>query len=759
MVSATRFKRWVEAGYTSELLPVIPVGAALTPTTKVRPEHVGKVPGVKTQAGTWSGLGGRWPDTLTATVEQCKEWHNWGANVGLQGRRYPGLDVDVNDEPLAFEISEIAKAYLGLGPIRSRAGSARRLHMFVTEEPMRKVRLAFKYQGEKQAVELLAHGQQYVVEGLHPGGKPYEVADMCRAADLPEISAADVQRFFDALVPLLLQYSCELETQRTAGDPGKRHTLDHPSLWAPSPADVLEVLRVWHPDELAHDDFVAAMAAIKAALGPTREEHYPEVLAWAPGARCDEDEATRKVWDSVVDAAVGWDWLASRANAGALAAQSDFADPPPEDAMDKESPDTEALVDMVEQYVYVRGLDRFVDLPTGELLTDKGFNSLNTLVAKFGLTGVNSASGIFHNRGDARKVATATYRPGQPHVVREEVSGTMRDAVNLWRPSLLRPAEGDVGPWISHMEAMFGPAGSDAFEHMADYMAFIVQFPGVKVNHAPVLLGPQGIGKDSVFEPLRRALGLHNAATIETERLAESFNSDWIQGQFVIVNEAHTFHRRETMNRLKPLLAAPPDTLTVNKKGVPQYAIPNIINVALFTNHEDALAPERSDRRFWVWRCLLEADPGEVYFDALWNRFYNVGGCERVFAWLLARDVTAFNPKKPAPMTEAKADMIEATTPAAVTWLEEQFEEGGIFVGRQLLTTREVSEAGNDFGAPGNMREPLIRAELKRRGFRTLEGKFKIDGKAVRLWARGRVGNTEHAFVLGRYEKERKAAA
>lgn len=54
------FRRWYEAGFTSELLPIIPPDAKLREGSSVRPEHRGKTPGIRNADGTFSGLSGKW---------------------------------------------------------------------------------------------------------------------------------------------------------------------------------------------------------------------------------------------------------------------------------------------------------------------------------------------------------------------------------------------------------------------------------------------------------------------------------------------------------------------------------------------------------------------------------------------------------------------------------------------------------------------------------------------------------------------------
>jgi hypothetical protein len=63
-----------------------------------------------------------------------------------------------------------------------------------------------------------------------------------------------------------------------------------------------------------------------------------------------------------------------------------------------------------------------------------------------------------------------------------------------------------AGPWLDHVRKVFG----DNAEHVINWLAHRVQRPGEKINHALVLGGAQGIGKDTLPEPLKRAVGPWN---------------------------------------------------------------------------------------------------------------------------------------------------------------------------------------------------------------------------------------------------------
>jgi hypothetical protein len=172
----TGFRRWFEAGFGSETLPIIPPGATLVAGSEVRAEHLGKTPGTRKADGSWAGLSGKWSDTLIATVADAKQWVQWGASVGLQSRLYLGLDIDVESEEQAAAVEALALDYLGLAPVRFRDGSPRRLLVYKRAgEVISKRRLAYAdAAGVKHAVELLGKGQQYLVEGPHSKGGVYQ---------------------------------------------------------------------------------------------------------------------------------------------------------------------------------------------------------------------------------------------------------------------------------------------------------------------------------------------------------------------------------------------------------------------------------------------------------------------------------------------------------------------------------------------------------------------------------------------------------
>jgi hypothetical protein len=63
-----------------------------------------------------------------------------------------------------------------------------------------------------------------------------------------------------------------------------------------------------------------------------------------------------------------------------------------------------------------------------------------------------------------------------------------------------------LGPWLDHVRCVY----PDDADHIVKWLAHRVQRPGQKRNHALVLGGKQSIGKDTILEPVRRAVGPWN---------------------------------------------------------------------------------------------------------------------------------------------------------------------------------------------------------------------------------------------------------
>lgn len=255
-----------------ELVPIIPPHARIAPTSTLKPESTGKVPGRRTANG-WVGLNWRAMPPITEA-----DLPGWGeAGVGLRTDRYPAVDIDCSDPALSRIIRHRAIELLGLAP--ERIGRApKSLLLYRTAEPFGRMRL---WIGD-HLVEVLGDGQQFVAGGVHRDtGKPYVWPHgLLRASELTEITRHDAAAFLAALEADadMLGYTCRREG--SGGATLDRSAIDQAALRGDA-AKVRAAVALL-PNDNEHfpgrDDYLRVGYAIKAALG---EEGLPVFVEWA----------------------------------------------------------------------------------------------------------------------------------------------------------------------------------------------------------------------------------------------------------------------------------------------------------------------------------------------------------------------------------------------------------------------------------------------------------------------------------------------
>jgi hypothetical protein len=245
---------------------------------------------------------------------------------------------------------------------------------------------------------------------------------------------------------------------------------------------------------------------------------------------------------------------------------------------------------------------------------------------------------------------------------------------NRWRDARPAPKAGDVSPWLAHVERMV-PEEFER-EHLLNALAHKVQFPAHKINHAILMGGNHGSGKDTLFAPFFWAIGGDAKANCSLVK-NEDLNSQWGYAlecevmEIAELRQAEAKDRRALENTLKPIIAAPPELLMVNRKGLHPYMALNRVFVIAFSNERVAISLPSEDRRWFVLWCDASKLP-EAQAVSLWNWYQHRAGFEAVAHYLHTRDVSDWNPSAPPPMTEAKLIMVEHGMSTAESFLVDQ---------------------------------------------------------------------------------------
>jgi hypothetical protein len=231
---------------------------------------------------------------------------------------------------------------------------------------------------------------------------------------------------------------------------------------------------------------------------------------------------------------------------------------------------------------------------------------------------------------------------------------------NLYRPPTIKLGKAsNAGPWLDHVVRVYG---HDA-NHIVKWLAHRVQRPHEKINHALVFGGDQGIGKETMLEPVKHAVGAWNFSEVSPLQMVSRFNG-FIKSVILRVSEGRDLgevNRFSFYDHSKTLIAAPPDVLRVDEKNLKEHYVVNVTGVIVTTNHKSngLFLPADDRRHFVAWSDLTKEDFADGYWNTLWG-WYADGGYGHVAAYLAELDLSSFDPKAPPHKTEAFWCIVDA---------------------------------------------------------------------------------------------------
>jgi hypothetical protein len=320
-----------------------------------------------------------------------------------------------------------------------------------------------------------------------------------------------------------------------------------------------------------------------------------------------------------------------------------------------------------EDFVSVLPLSKYAFLPTREMWSSGAVNSQmppQPKLTKGGKAVMKKGKPVYipftAHLDQFRKVQQMTWAPGYPVIINDKyvVEGGWLEregatTLNLYRPPTIRLGDaGKAGRWLDLVRKVF----PDDHEHLIRYFAQRRQHPETKINHGLVLGGQQGIGKDTIIEPVKEAVGPWNCQDVAPTKLLGRFNGHR-KSVILIVSEARDLgemNRYAFYEATKTLMAAPPNVLQCDEKNLREHYVQNVVGVIITTNHKiDGLYLPADDRRHYVaWSKLNKEDFGADFWRDHY-RWHHSGGFEDVAAYLQEYDLSGFDPKEAPPHTAA----------------------------------------------------------------------------------------------------------
>lgn len=266
-----------------------------------------------------------------------------------------------------------------------------------------------------------------------------------------------------------------------------------------------------------------------------------------------------------------------------------------------------------------------------------------------------------------RSIEQLTWHPGYDSMIPDKlayeggwISQPGVRTFNMYRPpAVIRGDAHAAERWRDHLRRIY-PNEAD---HLERWFAHRLQRPGEKINHGIVLGGEQGIGKDSILEPIKRGVGPWNFQEVSPAAMLGSFNP-WVRAVILRISEGHDLgdlDRFKFYDHCKVYVAAPPDVLTCNRKHMHEVPVFNVMGVVLTTNHrtDGVYLPPDDRRHFVAWSETTRDEFGPDYWAAFW-KWLDAEGTGNVVAYLRGLDLSKFDAKAPPPKTAAWHAIVNA---------------------------------------------------------------------------------------------------
>lgn len=338
-------------------------------------------------------------------------------------------------------------------------------------------------------------------------------------------------------------------------------------------------------------------------------------------------------------------------------------------------PSSKVKVDKVEKpdwldpWVYIESTGEYYNSELHYGIKREAFNTKfgHTMALAFG-DEATLASTFAASQCDIETVVDTMFWPGAGRFFDHEG----KRFINTYRETGIAPCEtldedgqSVIDLFMAHVRFMI--QNEDEQRLLVDYLAWIVQKPGQKINWALLIQGAQGVGKSYFAVVMQNLLGLM-ARNVEPMALSGRFTA-WAHGALLAVIEEIRIsgeNRFELIDRLKPFVSN--NVVQIEEKGRDQRTVPNFQTYLLLTNHKDALPVNENDRRYAPIFSRVQSE--QQLFDELGGRQGADDYFTKLFdesqrradalSWFLRnwKISDEFSAKGRAPHTSAREEMI-----------------------------------------------------------------------------------------------------
>jgi hypothetical protein len=351
----------------------------------------------------------------------------------------------------------------------------------------------------------------------------------------------------------------------------------------------------------------------------------------------------------------------------------------------------EALSALEARLVYVIASERYFDCERHKLIgSDNAIEHMFTSMMPKGKGGVRMNPVKALKASPTKRFAEAVaFHPGRGALF--EVDGDKY--ANRYRNRLPEPIE-PTKEELEKIDWLFGRIDDDTFRaYLLRLYAHVVQYPGVKINSAPLIWSEtEGNGKTTLLKAIPELLvGKAYSKEVTSSLLNSDFNDYLLDAWHVNLTEfrAGTKGEREAITeKLKPWITDA--TISMHPKGLPGFSMPNTFFLTATSNKDDAASITSYDRR-WAVHEMHAARFTEAEQQSIYPEFLSTNRAAAVLRhYFLHYPIGDFVPSAAAPETAARQEMVEAAVSSDVELLQIAFEQRTAPLDRDVVLTSEV---------------------------------------------------------------------
>jgi len=229
-----------------------------------------------------------------------------------------------------------------------------------------------------------------------------------------------------------------------------------------------------------------------------------------------------------------------------------------------------------------------------------------------------------------------------------------------------------------HLATDFFNGDPVELNHFLDHIADMIQCPDKVRGVAHLFYSVQGTGKGMLAAFMSRMLGSEHCVTIKDfDRYMEKFNLAYTNKLLKVFEElperGGAFNKSD---KLKSHIDQREEN--VEPKGFKMYSINHFARYWFFTNNENTLYIEGSDRRYTLHKISSEHANDKAYFAPIWAELEDTEFLKGAFEYLATRKYDVLSTMK-ALSTKYKRSQKEANLPKGIKflieWIQGNYDE------------------------------------------------------------------------------------